>query len=348
MQDHHAETALRTFSTCPPVTDEGWDGYRRRIVEVARWSEEHGCEGMLIYADNRQVDPWMVSQVVLESTDALAPLPAVQPAYMHPFTVASRLAAFGHLYGRRLVLNMVAGGFRNDLVALGDPTSHDRRYDRLIEYTRIVLDLVRGEGPVTFDGDFYRVENLKLPEPLPPELVPEIFVSGSSDAGKAAAETLGATPVRYPEPSDEDEGVPEDHDGRTGIRLGVIARDDPDEAWRVALTRFPPDREGQLARQLANKVSDSVWHEKLTALARETRDEQGPYWLVPFENYKTMCPYLVGGYDRVAREIARYAELGYDTVILDVPPSAEELGHTREAFRRAAAEADGAVREVVA
>jgi alkanesulfonate monooxygenase len=62
----------------------------------------------------------------------------------------------------------------------------------------------------------------------------------------------------------------------------------------VALHRFPPDRHGQLTRQLSDKVSDSVWHKRLTRLARERRIERSPYWLGPFENYRTMCTYLVG------------------------------------------------------
>ncbi len=49
--------------------------------------------------------------------------------------------------------------------------------------------------------------------------------------------------------------------------------------------------------------------------------------MVPFENYKTFCPYLVGSYERVADEIARYVGVGYRTIILDVPASLEELEH---------------------
>jgi alkanesulfonate monooxygenase len=48
-----------------------------------------------------------------------------------------------------------------------------------------------------------------------------------------------------------------------------------------------------------------------------------------------MCPYLVGSYDQVADELARYFNAGYRTVILDIPPNAEELTHTFAAFNRA-------------
>ena len=40
---------------------------------------------------------------------------------------------------------MLAGGFKNDLVALGDQTEHDDRYARTVEYTQILTALLRGE-----------------------------------------------------------------------------------------------------------------------------------------------------------------------------------------------------------
>src|SRR5207244_4114000 len=117
----------------------------------------------------------------------------------HPYAVAKLVASFGHLYGRRIYLNMVAGGFKNDLVALNDTTPHDRRYDRLIEYTRIIRDLLASSLPVSHEGEYYTVKNLKLTPPLAPELFPGIFVSGSSDAGLAAAKAIGAVAVKDPE-----------------------------------------------------------------------------------------------------------------------------------------------------
>ena len=80
-------------------------------------------------------------------------------------------------------------------------------------------------------------------------------------------------------------------------------------------------------------MSDSVWHQQLSEI--DEAAGKSPYWLVPFHNYKTMCPYLVGSYDQVAGELARYLTAGYRTVILDIPPDAEELTHTFAAFNRA-------------
>jgi alkanesulfonate monooxygenase len=83
------------------------------------------------------------------------------------------------------------------------------------------------------------------------------------------------------------------------------------------------------------KTSDSSWHKQLSDMARSEPSETNPYWLVPFEMYKTFCPYLVGSYDRVADELARYVSVGYQTFILDVPPAADELRHVGIVFDRA-------------
>ena len=321
-------TGAEIFSTCPPSADADPARYLKQVIRTAQWSEQAGCTGMLVYADNSQVDPWLLAQVVIENTEARAPLVAVQPVYMHPYMVAKRIASIAALYGRRVYLNMVAGGFRNDLLALNDATPHDRRYDRLVEYTQIIVQLLRGET-VNFRGEFYRVDGLRLTPECAPGLFPGLFVSGSSEAGQAAARALGATAIEYPQPARDGRSAAT---GNAGIRVGIVTRSDAEAAWTEALRRFPVDRKGQLIHQLAMKVSDSAWHQQLSALARNRGGRRDPYWLVPFENYKTMCPYLVGDYREVGAELAAYIDLGYRAFITDVPADPEDLGHIACAF----------------
>lgn len=327
-----SEPSVDLFSTCPASTSVAKDRYVQRVAEVARWSEQSGCKGILVYSDNSLLDPWLLAHIIIQNTTALCPLVAVQPVYMHPYAVAKQITSFAYLYGRRLYLNMVAGGFKNDLDALSDTTPHDKRYARLVEYTTIISRLLTSAAPLTYEGDFHSVAMLKLTPPLPEALVPGIFISGSSEAGLAAARTLGATAIKYPRAADAEERSPDDllH---LGVRVGIIARERDADAWAVAYSRFPEDRKGQLTHQLAMKVSDSSWHKQLSTVVVET--ERSPYWLVPFQNYKTMCPYLVGSYDRVAQELARYIALRYRTFILDIPFDREELDHINLAFARA-------------
>jgi len=331
---HAADSALQVFATCPPSALGRPESYLRHAEEIACWSEAAGCEGILVYTDNGQVDPWLASQAIIGATRRLCPLVAVQPVYMHPYSVAKMITSLAFLHGRRVHLNMVAGGFKNDLEALDDRTPHDERYTRLEEYTAIIQQLLRGDGPVNFDGRYYRVKNLRLTPPLPPALMPRILLSGSSEAGMAAALRLGATPVEYPKPPAECAEATVNGAAR-GLRVGIIARASESEAWSVAEARFPEDRKGQLTHQLAMKVSDSAWHQQLSRRDAGQGGTRDPYWLVPFQNYKTFCPYLVGSYPRVADLLAGYVHAGYRSFVLDVPASAEELEHIGAVIERA-------------
>ncbi len=330
-------TAIKLFSTCPQSKDVTSDRYRQKVIDVAQWSEQFDYTGILVYTDNGIVDPWQVSQVIVENTESLAPLVAVQPVYMHPYTLAKKISTFGFLYRRRLWINMVAGGFRNDLLALNDETPHDDRYLRLTEYALIIRKLLESPKPVTFDGKYYNVENLRMTPPLPADLMPGITISGSSESGMEAAEAIDAVAIRYPRKPDEEQGVPLDAKVPVGVRIGIVARDTEDEAWQVALERFPEDRKGQLTHQLAMKTSDSQWHKQLSEKPEEGPRASTPYWLGPFHNYKTFCPYLVGSYGEVSKLVGSYIKFGFVTFILDIPPSYEELEHVAVVFEQAKA-----------
>ncbi len=281
---------IRVYTTSPQTKDVPAADYAERVAAVARWSDEAGCHGILVYTDNGIADPWLVAQLIIQSTQALSPLVAVQPVYMAPYAVAKMVATLGYLHGRRVDLNMVAGGFRKDLLSLDDDTPHDDRYVRLVEYAQVVRGLLTSNKPFSFEGKYYRVVNA-LPDP-----------------GAVVA---------------------------AGIRVGVIARPTDDEAWEVAHDRFPADRLGQLTHAVAMSVTDSEWHGQLSARKDSEQASADPYWLWPFQNYQTFCPYLVGSHDRVADELRLYLERGFRTFVLDVPRSPDDLHHANLAFERA-------------
>jgi alkanesulfonate monooxygenase len=336
------KTSIELYTTSPATLAPGamprpgfyaekGAAYLQRVIDTARWSEECGFRGMLVYIDNSLVDNWALAQVVIENTRRLVPLIATQPVYMHPYWAAKKISTIAHLYGRRIALNMLAGAFKGDLVALGDDTPHDKRYDRMVEYTQAILALLAGESG--YKGSFYKLDGVKLNPPLEdPELAPLVLMSGSSDAGMDAARALNAIAVRYPKPVDHYEKEPLDPGVAFGVRMGIIAREEEEDAWQVAHARFPEDRKGQLTHQLAMKTSDSHWHQQLSGLKHEELTEAYPYWLTPFQNYKTFCPYLVGTYRRIGGIVARYIQAGFKTFITDIPADKEELLHQKIVF----------------
>ena len=327
---------FQVFSTCPPSHGADPVTYLERVREVARWSEEAGCEGILVYTDNRLVDPWLVSAAIMQATERLAPLVALQPAYMHPYAAATMVASLTFLYGRRVHINLLAGGFKLDLEALGDATPHDERYQRASAYAEIMQRLLRDDEAVFADGPYYHLHGARLLPKVPPALQPGWMISGSSPAGQAAARRLGAVAIAYPQPAAEERPV-DDHP--SGVRLGLVAREARSDAWCVARERFPKTRAGQILHGLATKASDSHWHRQLSEGDEGADEAAGTYWLGPFRHYQTFCPYLVGSYDEVAADLAAYLRLGHRTLVLDIPPSRDELAHTRRVLDMAEATA---------
>ena len=120
---------VQIFSTCPQSSVVDRSQYLAQVAEVSRWSERAGCTGILVYSDNGQVDPWLVAQCDRGAHRTAVPAHR-GPAGLHaPVLGREADRDLGYLYGRRSILNMMAGGFANDLVALDDDTPHDRRYD---------------------------------------------------------------------------------------------------------------------------------------------------------------------------------------------------------------------------
>jgi alkanesulfonate monooxygenase len=302
--------------------------------QIGDWLDGTGIRGALVYTDNRLVDPWLLARELVGASKVLRPLVAIQPIYMHPYSVAKLITSFAMMYGRGIDINLVAGGFRGDLMALDDRTPHNRRYDRLVEYAEIIMGLLGADGPVTYDGEFYRVVNLRLLPRMDEELLPEWTLSGSSEAGVTAADRLGARPVQYPAPG----FVPLTRSGGQGVRVGVLAGPSNEAAWEEARRRFPDDPEGRRRHKLAMRISDSEWHSRISQSA-STAD--GPYWYGPFEASQTYCPYLVGSHEFVGAELRRLVNGGIDTFILDTPRSREEVTNALAAFQAGRLEMDG-------
>lgn len=328
---------LKVYATTPEsepqaiargVVVDGED-YYNKVKNTARWSEVHGFEGTLIYSNNSLVDGWSVAQIILENTHSLTPLVAVNPVYIFPYALAKRIATLSFMFKRRIDVNWIAGGFQNDLRSLGDDTPHDKRYDRLFDYAQIVKGLLKNKGLFSFEGEFYKVDKIKMMPSIQEEMIPTELISGTSEAGLATAEKLGATKVKYAKPLSEYEGEKPNTEFNLGVRFGIITRETSVEAWEVANNRFPDDAIGKMAHAMATKASDSKWHEQLTKIEEVDREV---YWLKPFKTYKTFCPYLVGSHEEVAKELVGYVKLGHTNIILDIMPQEEDFFHCRQVF----------------
>ncbi|MFE5729544.1 LLM class flavin-dependent oxidoreductase [Streptomyces sp. NPDC056528] len=308
--------------------------FNRKISDIARWTDSLGFRGLLIFTDHDVVDQWAAAQMLIQRSERLVPLVAAQPPYMHPYTVARMVTSLAYLYGRQVDLNLVTGGNRYRLRSIGARLDHDERYDQLVEYGHVIRRLLTEREPVTHSGRHYDLTEATLPSPLPADLLPRMFVAGSSSACDKAQQELGVARLRYPAPLAEYDPGAGELEG-TGIRIGVIARDTHEEAWRVARKRFPDDRDGARLHKVASRLSDSAWMQELAQEARTAGDAESAYWLQPLRTFREYCPYVVGSHAEVGEVLAGYADLGVRTVILNVPEDEDDLGHAALALRTA-------------
>src|SRR2546429_5228016 len=94
--DRVTDASLEVFSTCVQSSDGDPETYAQRVADVARWSEQAGCKGILVYSDNRLLDPWLVSHIIIQNTTSLCPLFGVQPFLWYPHAHSKMLASQGH------------------------------------------------------------------------------------------------------------------------------------------------------------------------------------------------------------------------------------------------------------
>src|SRR5687767_4022065 len=304
--------AVTVFAISPRTKDVS--AYWRNIERCISWSAEYRATGILLFEGNDTfIAPWVAAQATFALSQRLSPLVAVNPVYMHPFSVAKLVNSYGQIYGRKTYLNMITGTALSHLQALDDTLTHDERYERLGEYSELIWTLLVSEGPVTFAGKYYRVNALKLDPPSAKELLPEFFFAGGSEAATAIAKRVNGTQMRMLTPT-LGEGV---IDGETGVHFGIVTRPSEEAAWAAAVQCFPEDKRGERIQELSMSNTDSVWKQRMAKAAKLEQDAKPGYWLRPFKSFQADCPYFIGSHAQVADVLAQLVRRGIRHFILD-------------------------------
>jgi alkanesulfonate monooxygenase len=320
-----AKAKLRIF----PAVSRNRDPvkYAEEQMRLAHFGDRNGFAGVLLFAGNDVfVEPWSMAQHILAHTRRSSPLIAVNPIYMHPFTVAKFVSSFALLYDRKVYLNMITGTATSDLHGLGDGLSHESRYSRLGEFVFLVRELLASSRPVNFKGHFYTTNHLQLRPRLPAALMPEFLIAGQSDDARRIATEMQCLMMQMLPPN-LDEGIT-----APGLNFGIFAREKRDQARRAATLRFRDSDENRELLKLTMENTDSVWKRRLHDAARNGDLHENGYWLLPFMTFQADCPYLVGSYSEIGTKLRSFAEKSVGTIILDVVADEEELRHVCKAL----------------
>lgn len=106
--------------------------------------------------------------------------PMVSPLSVRdPVLLTRQATALDHLSGGRMVLGVGTGWMEREHTVFGyDLGDMPTRFARLEEGLEVISRLLRSDSPVSFDGQFYRLENAVLPPPRRPG-GPPLMIGGS-------------------------------------------------------------------------------------------------------------------------------------------------------------------------
>jgi alkanesulfonate monooxygenase len=159
---------------------------------------------------------------------------------VRPTLAAQQAGTFQRLSGGRLRLNVVTGGDPVEQRAYGDFLDHDERYEGTGEFLEVLRRCLTGEQ---FDlaGRHVRVEGAGLTRPV--DVVPPVYLGGASPAAEEVTTRwvdrylLWGEPPAIAGPRIERVREKAAAHGRTlrfGMRLHVVSRDTPEQAWAEA------------------------------------------------------------------------------------------------------------------
>ncbi|HEV2129397.1 MAG TPA: LLM class F420-dependent oxidoreductase [Thermomicrobiales bacterium] len=239
----------------------------QRLVHAA---EDLGFDG--IYRSDHFVEPqgnyqdalelWVSFAWLAANTSRIQFSPLVSPvSFRDPVITAWQASGVDALAGGRLRLGLGAGWNAREHEAFGyELLDVPQRFARFEEGLQVICRLLRENGPVTFEGDYYQLRNAQIAPRSPRENGPPILIGGNGPKRTLPlvakyADEWNATSMpmddyrertqRLNELLEEQGRKPEDVK-RTVMRRGVIGRDDTEVNQKLD----GADKEAMLARGL--------------------------------------------------------------------------------------------------
>lgn len=310
---------IEVFTTVRRI--EGVTTYYESLQTLMKMNENFDFDGILFFENHsNNIDPWVFSQDLLVKSNKQTPFIAVNPVYQHPYSVALKIASFSSMFQRKIYINFIAGTSVSDLNSLGDYLSHSKRYERLSEYIHIIKNLLTSKRPFSFQGEYYQISNLRLPEALPQEYYPGFFISGSS-ANAAVTMHTECKKISMAKPLEKIKNM-----AVGGLCFGIVARETTEEAENAFVSHYKPAfSEYEYVLEYSMKNTDAKWKNELL---HETNS--GVLKMNAFKNFVSDSPYLVGSYDEVREYISHCIHQGITTFIVECDE--REVGFIDQVF----------------
>jgi F420-dependent oxidoreductase-like protein len=171
------------------VMIEGQQGLNwPRWQRLVRAAEDLGFAGL--YRSDHFANPdgpyhdalelWVSFAWLAANSNRIAFGPMVSPvSFRDPVITAWQASGVDALSGGRLRLGLGAGWNEREHEAFGyDLLPISKRFDRFEEGLEVITRLLREDGPVSFDGAYYRLENAQIAPRSPRHTGPPIIIGG--------------------------------------------------------------------------------------------------------------------------------------------------------------------------
>ena len=262
---------------------EGQDG-----IDWARWQrlvravEDLGYAGLYrsdhfteATGPNKDaLELWASLTWLADNTSRIEFGPLVSPvSFRHPVITAWQASAVDNLAGGRLRLGVGAGWQEREHESYGfDLLDIDRRFARFEEGLEVITGLLRSDGPVSFDGEFYRLRDAVLMPRSPRPGGPPIVIGGNGVrrtlplAARYADEwnAVLVTPERFIELNSrldevlQEAGRPPEQVRRTLMTRVVFGRTNADAERKLAGRSADEFRAGGVIVGTASEVTEHL------------------------------------------------------------------------------------------
>jgi FMNH2-dependent dimethyl sulfone monooxygenase len=313
------------------VEDENMQATWPYVSRLARRSEEIGYDLTLIAELNLNdikgpeepsLDAWSTAAALAAVTHRLELMVAVRPTFHNPALLAKQASNIDHISNGRVSLNVVSAWWAEEARKFGIHfDQHDDRYARTSEWLDIV-DQAWKSDHVSYQGKYYRVDDLVLqPKPVSRPR-PVIYAGGESEAAKNLIAQKCDAYVMHGDPPEKIRAKINDLSTRReaanlprmqfGVAAYAIVRDSEAEAQKE-LQRITDVKQ--------NAAGYENYQQWLANTQLEQRVSLGDYSV----SNRGLRSGLVGTPEQVAERIAEFEDAGVDLLLLQFSPQLEEM-----------------------
>ena len=313
------------------VEDEQMEPTWEYASRLARRAEELGYDLTLIAELNLNdikgveapsLDAWSTAAALAAVTRKLELMVAVRPTFHNPALLAKQAANIDQISGGRLTLNVVSSWWADEATKYGlQFDQHDDRYAR----TREWLDVLNGcwsQQHFSYTGKYYAVaDNVLSPKPVRRPR-PTLYAGGESETAKNLISSKCDAYLMHGDPPE------------------TVGRKIADMRERRERAGLPPMTYGVAGYAIVRETAEAAQAEvaRITDVQQSAQGYKNyQQWVtgskleqtISLEDYSVsnrgLRSGLVGTADQVKAQLARFAEVGVDLVLLQSSPQLEEM-----------------------